>query len=1134
MKKNIGLFGLFFSVLLLLCGTAGAGKTPQQAVSEMTWGANLSSLYMVGGYEDDTVGWDPNAVKTVGYVKNAPIGFAVTFWDNSFEWMSSYITLRPESFEISATLPNYNGNRYAWFDGMFDLAVLVNRESACSARFRLSNTRLVMANGTVRQLNSLNGEYTLTDFSEFNEYGSATCYLDISGRIGLTPSSSYNGAQLKATVTLISVPFTETGKVDLMFQYGRSKIDQYQLTDAYVDQGANVFRLPVTWTPFVDDVTFEIDRAWLDAVKTEVDYIVYEKNAYCILNMHDDYLLESFVGDHWETNWTASQYTDYVNRRFRAVWEQVADYFKDYPDRLIFETANEPVSGNMAEWYNGNEAYRQEQIDMVNTFNSSFVDAVRTSGGNNGERLLCLVTPGFERPDGLDEMYIPENDNYLIMTVHSYMEIEYTWNGKPSDPDWAYETPTNEYFATLTEFMNRTGIPVIIGETGVSHKETDAIRAERARYFYEKSNATGIPALWWDDYFKTDDGYYFWLYDIDEQEWGSNIDIIRAIQDAMDAEVGDELDGPAVYAQSDTVHPGDVLKVWITGTDASAASTRAYVVSSDNRTHMGFYEMQENNGKRRICVPVTENYVPGSYKLVVFSTAEDRVPGYTPVWFTVEEAGEELPDFEMSVSGTEITAGGQIHVQFTAAGASRLEVQVTRAGDAEWNDVLAAEGPRGEWDWQCDTEGVYTLTPVAYYAAEDENWDPVEEERRGEEQAAAVTVLAGIAFDSPESVTRGMLLPITVNGLGAGNADREIQLISWVSDENGEWVGECIAERNGVLTVPMTFCRPTGDLEPGTSYWVNVQVSAEGREDLVASHPVQVTEPESGAFVVDIQEDPVDQMIFTASAYEPDAVQMRMIVRNLDEPDWEPEEWGPFDGNAIRDYYCWLSGGRYSFTAVAYYANGDVRYSEAVVRTVGYTGETEEAVIRVPAAVRAGQDMTFRVDRLGQAGEDGYWEVRVHDTDDDWAEIVKWKRDEFDAAPVYFTVPGDLIRDGHGYLIAAWVDPAGTPGVSSDAYTQARADGGVLILPSGLQTIEREAFRKTSAQEIRIPDGVVTIGARAFADCDLLTDVWMTGSVRSIASTAFSGAVNCTIHAPSGSAAQTYAQQHGLGFEPAD
>ena len=52
-----------------------------------------------------------------------------------------------------------------------------------------------------------------------------------------------------------------------------------------------------------------------------------------MLNTHhdSDWIREGMAQDH-----------DEVMKKYRAIWTQVADYFKDYPPELMFEPVNEP------------------------------------------------------------------------------------------------------------------------------------------------------------------------------------------------------------------------------------------------------------------------------------------------------------------------------------------------------------------------------------------------------------------------------------------------------------------------------------------------------------------------------------------------------------------------------------------------------------------------------------------------------------------------------------------------------------------------------------------------------------------------------------------------------------------------
>ncbi len=1328
---------------LLLTVPAMADKTPQQAVSEMTWGVNLGTLYMTGDYDSSAVNWDSTATKTLGYVSNAPMGIGVWFKNGNFDWLCNH-QLHENTFEAILTLPygvSNDGN--VWFDGLFEIGVFLDKTAAMEGSIRLNNTRLELSNGTVEYLSQLDKEYELNSFGDY--YGDfRNCPLNVAGLLNLTPGSSYDGAQLKTTVTQISIPFSETGKVDYLFQFGRDKIDQYEITDAYIDQGVNTFRLPVSWTAFTNDTTFEIDRAWLDAVKTEVDYIL-GKGCYCILNMHEDYLQESFVGDHWEKDWTQDQYKDYVTRRFQAIWQQIADYFKGYPDTLIFEAANEPVSGDMSEWYNNNESYRQSQINMVNEMSENFVNTVRSSGGANENRLLMLATPGFNRPDGLNTLDIPDDDN-LIMTVHSYMEIENTWRGKPGDPNYEYEQPTEEYFAALAAFIQQTGIPVVIGETGVSHKETDAERAERARYFYSKCKQAGIPALWWDDYFVTDDGYYYWLYDISEEQFG-DIGIVQAIQEALNVQVGSALNAPSVSLVSDTVCAGQEAAVLISSVDADAQNTGAYVVSADNRTRMGDYAMTERNGQQGIWINI-DNYPLGEYKLTVISSAENRTPSYASVRFTVTETPP--PDFLLTVAKTELVTWENTEVYFAAAGADRLEVRVQLLGDPSQDHQLTFDGQENTWTWHYGGVGTYLFTPVAYFGEEevtdenaqvtvtiqangslggfrildipsviplgsgidgsftpsdgaenytvhlhycpdewyfqgeihttsdqenynyfhydsdrlsapgryrvaiyanaygmeyaethkyfyvseetleynvtlslneqtgeisdipaqtfypvrisapgatairlinpdgywscwagselDENgvytyidiadagtyyymaqacydpgydwneidpysfdWDNAPLHWTGISNELIVSVSAqgtssGSVFHSETSVVRGQPIHVTLEEVYDAQ-----QITVFLTTPEGYWHNIVFDRNEEHYITPISFAFPSADLWEGT-WGINVITSKPGFNSVTTSQEVEITSPAENEFIVDVQEEIFDQTDFFISAYEPNATSLTLYVRRA-ENGAVLHEW-PFDGNSMSVTNCQVDAGDWEITVAAHYHDEhgnqlqEDRVSETFYRTADYLGETEEPVIHLPAVIAPDIDLSFTVDGLEQAAYGcGYWDIRVSNQDrlDDqgnWTEVAYWKAAPDSGVPEFFTVPSNLLEEGCHYEVRVWVDPYGYPGISREDTFEVRADGTEMILPASLEVIEEEAFAGIGASIVRVPSGVRTISARAFADCERLTAVYLPASVTAIADDAFEAFV--TIYAPPGGPAEAYARRLGHPFVAVD
>ena len=78
----------------------------------------------------------------------------------------------------------------------------------------------------------------------------------------------------------------------------------------------------------------------------------------------------------------------------------------------------------------------------------------------------------------------------------------------------------------------------------------------------------------------------------------------------------------------------------------------------------------------------------------------------------------------------------------------------------------------------------------------------------------------------------------------------------------------------------------------------------------------------------------------------------------------------------------------------------------------------------------------------------------------------------------------------------------------------AREDLDILELPANLTAIDTEAFAGAACQCVVVPDGCVSIGPRAFADCPNLVYVRIPASVKTVAEDAFEGCGDVWIDQP--------------------
>jgi aryl-phospho-beta-D-glucosidase BglC (GH1 family) len=279
-------------------------------------------------------------------------------------------------------------------------------------------------------------------------------------------------------------------------------------------KGYKSLRLPVTWSPHMGVAPdYTIDPAWMDRIQQIVDWAL-NANLYVMLNMHHDSGWVNAIGhDH-----------DATLDRYEKVWLQIATRFKDYPNKLLFESINEPGFRDASD----NDLPDATMAADLDELNTAFVNLVRGTGGNNATRPLVLpsVYTRADQPmiDSLKATITRLNDPNLIATVHYYGYYPFSVNmgGETKFGDlekyWV-DTPFNAVHDTFVA----AGIPVIIGEWGLlsgaaEHGEALKYHEYVAQYARQK----GVTTMLWDT-----GGFY----DRTTQDWKpANADVAAIIR----------------------------------------------------------------------------------------------------------------------------------------------------------------------------------------------------------------------------------------------------------------------------------------------------------------------------------------------------------------------------------------------------------------------------------------------------------------------------------------------------------------------------------------------------------------------------------------------------------------------------
>lgn len=238
------------------------------------------------------------------------------------------------------------------------------------------------------------------------------------------------------------------------------------LIDGVKAAGFNTIRIPVAWDVHATNGT--IDPTWLARVKEVVDYC-YNQDLYVMINIHWDngWLEENCTLDKQEEN----------NIKQADYWNQIATYFKDYDEHLLFASANEPHVADATE------------MGVLLSYHQTFVNTVRASGGNNHQRILIVQGPATDiekTNDLMNTMPTDPTPDRMMAEVHFYpyqfslMQADEAWGNQfyywgacnhsttdaAHNPTWGEEAYVDEMFQLMkTKFVDQ-GYPVILGEFG--------------------------------------------------------------------------------------------------------------------------------------------------------------------------------------------------------------------------------------------------------------------------------------------------------------------------------------------------------------------------------------------------------------------------------------------------------------------------------------------------------------------------------------------------------------------------------------------------------------------------------------------------------------------------------------------
>ena len=294
-------------------------------------------------------------------------------------------------------------------------------------------------------------------------------------------------------------------------------ITTQQMIDDIKNSGLDTLRIPVAWANTMDFVNgdYTINEAQLARVKEIVD-MAYNAGLYVIIN------------DHWDGGWWGlfgsadPAKREAAMEQYKSMWTQIAEYFKDYDLRLVFEGGNEEIGDRLndinADWNkDGAVLTKDECYAKANEINQTFVDIVRSSGGNNVNRFLLIPGYGTDLTQTLDSRWHMPTDTIpgkLFLSIHYYTPWSYC--GSTGSSTWGTKRNYEEMNTLLADLYEAYGkdYGIILGECGVlptSNGEAKPNTLLWYKNFYANCDKYGFVPLLWDtgNIIKKADGSWF-------------------------------------------------------------------------------------------------------------------------------------------------------------------------------------------------------------------------------------------------------------------------------------------------------------------------------------------------------------------------------------------------------------------------------------------------------------------------------------------------------------------------------------------------------------------------------------------------------------------------------------------------
>jgi endoglucanase len=290
------------------------------------------------------------------------------------------------------------------------------------------------------------------------------------------------------------------------------------IIDLYHAAGFRHVRIPTTWMDGFEGDHLANGSAlintshprFLDLVFT-IDYAL-SRSMHVVLNAHHE---------HWLKKEYQAGTSDVL---FGKLWQNIARYFANYPQELIFEVLNEP-EGRFGDFSGSVSPFQPEAIALTRHINSVGYEAIRASAPGNKERIVLIMPNAQGNQSLLDEVYptaetLPSGgrDPYLALSVHTYDPWDFCGQ-EGSNTNYPDTAKIMDAIRATARHAQKLGLGLNYGEFGVGRRTAQEERnTDLVRQYYQIMAKTirdqgSSPTLW------DDRGWFGLLEKTGNQSW---------------------------------------------------------------------------------------------------------------------------------------------------------------------------------------------------------------------------------------------------------------------------------------------------------------------------------------------------------------------------------------------------------------------------------------------------------------------------------------------------------------------------------------------------------------------------------------------------------------------------------------